>query len=412
MPPRKKKAESPPGGDHPAVSRQFKLAGWTEGDWLLLDRGPGQEPIPGKVSQIRDQGGEIWLTYLPHIWSVAGNGWVPIHGTAHQARVDAGNIRRIIAPTQPNKFECGPPIGATDSAGGPAALKADALPDPEQGATEAKTVAAVESQGPPVLVAEAIVKPTPIIPAASHASGDGAASGRALNVAIEHLAQDAGWAVVEVRSKLDELACRVTGLEVESDETLELAVDLVREIKATGDKSEAVRKRFTVPLDNAKKSIQAIFNPIKEGLEGIRSTADQKIVDFRRRRQAEQEASARAAQDAFSSMSFEDAMRMADECDDPEKARKIRAAAIDRRNQLTVAPAYVPPAPAAAGMSVRNVWKFEILDIRAVAAEVASGRLPAEVIEVNSTAVRGLIQAGWRAIPGLRVYSQESVAVR
>ncbi len=398
MPPRKKKT-----GDSPVTLLQtppsVAASGWKEGDWLCLSR-DGHPPVPGKVSQIRDQDGEIWLTYVPHLWHVEAGAWAPYVGTAWQAKSDNPQIRKIAEPkgqddpmvpfaTALDAASVQTPVGQDESA----QFYPPPLPAPPAASTPIQTPS-------PVPVLEARIESSE-----EHHS----ASERALSISIGHLTQDAEYQLSLVKLTAAELTELARSLALRSDDDLEPANELGRKIKAAAAKSETIRKRFTIPLDSAKKAIQAIFQPTTKALETALKELDGKIVDFRKRRQLEQAAAARAQQNAFASMSFEEAMRQADTLEDPEEARRFRAAALDRRSQFAVAPAYVAPMPKADGMTVRRLPDFEILDIRAVAAAVAAGSLPTYVLEVARGPVLDIIRAGVAEIPGLRVFWKESV---
>lgn len=233
-----------------------------------------------------------------------------------------------------------------------------------------------------------------------------------LTAAIQQVAEDATKQLAELSEQSEALASRAQSFDVTRDADLEDGVSLIRDIKATHAAIESLRKRLTGPIDHAKKTLQAIFKPRLETLEKLRDQVDAKILAYQRRVREENEARARAQQQAFAAMTFEEAMAAADACEDPEQARAIRAAAIDRQKQLCEMPAFAPPAPTASGLSVSHRWTYEVIDIRALAAAVGAGTLPSEFIELNAAAIRKAIEAGFRDIPGLRVFQAEHTVVR
>ena len=87
-----------------------------------------------------------------------------------------------------------------------------------------------------------------------------------------------------------------------------------------------------------------------------------------------------------------------------ERQRLAQLAIQQSQVQQSVARAQVKPA----GLVVREVWKFEVLDIRHL---VASN--PALVrFEPNTAAINEAIRNGLRTCPGLRIYSETVTGVR
>jgi len=60
----------------------------------------------------------------------------------------------------------------------------------------------------------------------------------------------------------------------------------------------------------------------------------------------------------------------------------------------------------------RGTWQVEVEDVKALARAVADGQVVETVLKPDMTALRGLIRAGIRKIPGCKVYQSISIATR
>lgn len=71
--------------------------------------------------------------------------------------------------------------------------------------------------------------------------------------------------------------------------------------------------------------------------------------------------------------------------------------------QLLVLEAAKKTAPAVAGVSVREVWKWDLLDEK---------KVPHEFYSIDPSKIEAAVKAGAREIPGVRIYKDTRVAVR
>lgn len=125
---------------------------------------------------------------------------------------------------------------------------------------------------------------------------------------------------------------------------------------------------------------------------------------------------------------FEERKRMAEaeakRQEEIRKAAEVQRKAEEERRKAEAAgrPAPPPPPPAPplpppvpfreppkpAGLVVRDVWQFEVLDLRALyAARPELVKLEAKAAEINAAIARGE-----RTIPGLRIWSEMTAGVR
>jgi hypothetical protein len=176
-------------------------------------------------------------------------------------------------------------------------------------------------------------------------------------------------------------------LVVNDQASLERAAAFLSEIKARAKDLESERKKITIPLDNAKKAVQALFSRPKEVLESIEGIIKGKMIEYaegqERKRQEEQARLDRiAAQERKKKEDQERAWREKEEAarkeaarleaeGKAEEARKAQevadkaAAKAEERSQAAddvFAPIAAPKVEKVAGVSYRENWTAEVVD--------------------------------------------------
>jgi hypothetical protein len=165
------------------------------------------------------------------------------------------------------------------------------------------------------------------------------------------------------------------------------AAEFLSEIKGKYKELEVERKKITVPLDNAKKAVQALFNRPKEVLESIEGIIKNKMIEYaegqERKRQeeqarldriAEQERKKKEEQERAWREKEEAARREAARLEAEGKAEEARkaqeaadkaAAKAEERSQAAddvFAPIAAPKVEKVAGVSYRENWTAEVVD--------------------------------------------------
>lgn len=167
---------------------------------------------------------------------------------------------------------------------------------------------------------------------------------------------------------------------VANDDDSAFAADLIREVKAKHKELDDRRKEVTGPLNQTVKTINGWFKPALDTLESAEKKLKAKVALYL----TEREAKAR------------EALALAAAAQTAQEASAALASA---------------PAPAAMpqGMSMRQIWKWRIVDESAVPRSfcaVDSSRVDAEL--------RGALRDGSTppAIAGIEFYQEASMAVR
>ena len=207
----------------------------------------------------------------------------------------------------------------------------------------------------------------------------------------------------------------------------QFAVDALREIKSIKRAIEDSRKAIKAPVLTLGKEIDAAVATFCAELDAeesritkavstyqaeearkAREAEEARQADLRRieneRLAAEREAQRRADEEARAARSLE----AAEEAAKRHEAEKLRAAveAQKAREAVVVKPVVAPAR--AEGMAVRQVPRFEITDIRAL----AFARPDLVRVEPNSNAINAEIRAGNLTITGLRCWMETVAGVR
>lgn len=191
---------------------------------------------------------------------------------------------------------------------------------------------------------------------------------------------------------------------INSPSQLMAADETLKGIKRKWKDIEATRKSLLAPLDEGRARIQAFFKPPLDFLAKAESIYKRKIMDY----QAEER---RIAQEVARKEA--DRLRKLDEAK-AKRAEKSRntARAEELRERKIIVP--VVPTTTLAGNSTRELWRAELVDIRALCAAIAAGKAPADLVQFSQDAGNRLATAlkDSADVPGLRFVRTKSMAVR
>lgn len=187
--------------------------------------------------------------------------------------------------------------------------------------------------------------------------------------------------------------------------------DLLRRIKGQAGTLDAARKKITGPMDEAKKEIMDLFRPAVKRLKDAEGVIKDAILAYTRVEERKRIA-AQAKLD-------EDARRERVQLEEQaakhrETGREGRAETLERRAEAVEAPTVAPADLPKGGVHLRQTWKAEVKDLKALARAVADGTAPevylmANMVELNRMAreMKGDLQ-----IPGVEAVAEEGVAAR
>jgi septal ring factor EnvC (AmiA/AmiB activator) len=229
-------------------------------------------------------------------------------------------------------------------------------------------------------------------------------------------------------------------IDIDSPAMLAIASDELRDIVGKRKQIEELRLSLTRPLDESKRRIMDLFRvptdrleqaekllrtgvltyqqAEREKAEKLRREAEAKLAAemaeqarIQREADAERQAAAAAAAAATSAAEREEAETAA-------AAAAARAAEAHERMELanTAPPLLVADAGKAPGIGSRNNWKAEVINLNAlIDAAAKPGNEHLRAFLMADTKALGQAAKAMRAqarIPGVRVYAEESLAVR
>lgn len=203
-----------------------------------------------------------------------------------------------------------------------------------------------------------------------------------------------------LKSKCDTMIEQAERAEIVDAASAEKGADLAKWFRVLFKKFEEERTALVKPLNDHVKMINARFKKTTSKLEQGQAIIDEKLLRWNR---AEEERRKREADEARKKAE-EEALAKAVALEEAGKADEASAVV----NDAASAPAPVQAIGPVRGdlgsvASVRKIWTFEVVDV---------AKVPAEYVEVKSTAVNAAIRAGVREIPGLRIFEKDSIAVR
>lgn len=214
-------------------------------------------------------------------------------------------------------------------------------------------------------------------------------------------------AAVEVQSSIRSMHAQVLTLKVENAETLLTANTMLSQLKDMSTKWENHRTSITKPMLEAKKRIDALFQPADEQLEAMTRELKTKVIAYHRDAEAKQAAERRKL--------VEQAEQQA-AAGDTEAAAASALAAVDAST-----PVLRTAVNSVGSTQLKSVWTFEVTDMSLV---------PREYLVVDEKRIRAAVSSGVRdhladgaeatakdaeraafGIPGVRIFQTTQLAV-
>lgn len=243
-------------------------------------------------------------------------------------------------------------------------------------------------------------------------------------------------AVRQVTSEIADLETFAADYRITNVEQYQSGTSDLQRVKSAQKRLEETRTSITGPMNAALKRVNDFFRAPTERLTTIERTIKVQLVQFadeqERIRREEQrkadeiarkererleaqareaerkarekaDADRRAAESAAAAGRAEEAAKFAARAVATEEKAAAKADDLALRAATTVAPVIVRDPPKVAGVSTREVWKFEITDPAAI---------PREYLVVDEARIRKVVQAlkGDAKIAGVRVYPERQIA--
>jgi len=177
----------------------------------------------------------------------------------------------------------------------------------------------------------------------------------------------------------------------------------------TKRKAEAARKALVDEMDRMEAPLVDAEAKVKRALIAWETDQEARRQVEERRLQAEAQRQAEAATLAAAAALEAEAVQTGDAA--------MLAEAHDILEQPIEAPVVVvkPDVPKVQGVTYRDQWKAHPeIDVKALAAAVASGAVPVTFLQPNLTAINQFCRAtqGTQPVPGVRFYNDRQIAAR
>lgn len=196
---------------------------------------------------------------------------------------------------------------------------------------------------------------------------------------------------------------------VTSPEMYEAAASELRDIKARFKRLDDWEKSITRPMNAALAGVRAMFKTPKDTLSQAEGSIKRAMLRFQdeqeaKRRKAEAEAQERARKEREKL-----AARAAAAA---EKGQAEKAEVLQMQAETVAVPTIAKQTPTVSGISTREVWSAEVVDIKALCRAIADGVVPEVAVAANMTVLNQQARSLKAALnwPGVRAVSQKSLA--
>lgn len=193
---------------------------------------------------------------------------------------------------------------------------------------------------------------------------------------------------------------------VATNEEYAAAADHLKAVKAKAKELEALRKEMTRPLDESKARIMDFFRRPSSMLEKAESLIKTSMGSWHAKQEANREAQRREQQRQLDLIRAEQSARL-----EAEAAERLREGKEAEAMACLVAAEELPTtvkvaaSPKPAGVSYRTLWRWKVVDFKA---------LPDQCKMINEKVLNAMVVStkGETSIPGVEVYSEQVVASR
>lgn len=194
------------------------------------------------------------------------------------------------------------------------------------------------------------------------------------------------------------------------------AVEFVKTIKQAYKDLEAKRKELVNPLNAVKNTIQSMFRDPLDKLTMAENTVKKSILRYEEEQERIRREEQRKAEEKARREEEEKRRRLnerADRWEEKGKADKAESLRQEAEETVVQPPVVQSGSSKVEGTSIRETWKAEVTDLKALVVAVAEGRAPMTFIQANMTAINktAVSMKDTMQFPGVRFYADKSLAV-
>jgi hypothetical protein len=192
----------------------------------------------------------------------------------------------------------------------------------------------------------------------------------------------------------------VEHLIVSTDAEFEATAADLQDVKANWQRIDAQRKKLLAPIDEARRVVQEHYRPPLNWLERAELALKKALADYSKAQQQRRQEEQRKADE----LARIERQKLEQRAAKAEAGGKIeKAELLQRQSAAIVAPVIQREAPKVAGVSMREVWKYEITDPALV---------PREFMSIDDKKLGGYVRAlkGDASVAGVRIYKESVIA--
>lgn len=218
------------------------------------------------------------------------------------------------------------------------------------------------------------------------------------------LIQEENPVEIRLRATAQELCETAGDIMIMTRPDLSHATDIVKAIKTRTKEIEEERTRIVKPFNDGVKAINQRFKGMTAPLEEAEASVKSKMLAFQK--DEERRANEEAARLAKIQREADEKARK--EAEEQSNGDDIRSMPLPIKTEAVIAPVHRPTTYGQTGAvsTVKKVWAFELLDIKALAAARP------DLVSVDTVKINQLIRGVGGEIPGLRIFENDMIQVR
>jgi hypothetical protein len=187
------------------------------------------------------------------------------------------------------------------------------------------------------------------------------------------------------------------------------AAETLKAVKGRQSELKTLRETITRPMLAALEAVRALFRRPEQTLADAEQLLKQSMAAF----DEEQERQRREVQRKLDEAAERERRRLAQQADRAAaKGDADKAAELQERAAMVVAPIAQQERPAVSGVSRRETWHAEVTDLRALVRGIADGTVPLAAIDANLKFLNGQARAlrSEMRYPGVRAVPERTIA--
>ncbi|HET9680188.1 MAG TPA: hypothetical protein VFP95_06485 [Gammaproteobacteria bacterium] len=196
---------------------------------------------------------------------------------------------------------------------------------------------------------------------------------------------------------------------ITTEQHYQTAGDQLKAIKARARELDSQEKSITKPINDSLRQIRDLFRRPKDVLANAERTLKQAMTSYFQVQERKRLEEQRKVEDA-ARKERERLARCAEKAE--QRGDEQKAEQFEERATQVQAPVIAQQKPKVSGVSVREIWKYEIVDKMELIKAVAEGKASPDLLSVNGAEIGRRVRAlkGEFNVPGVRAFAEKTMA--